>query len=529
MKKIQDRSTPHSRKRMTVIIAACILALTLALWGCAPQTTQDASSDDAQAGVAASESEDEVQALGYPNFTDQSSGLFPSTYNNDMLNSGNRGCNSCHEDLWNVMNLKDGYTHILTHVGYDKALTYRDCEPCHRAHRSKCGPYLGDFIHASHYGNQVFMEAGGNCWSCHVTDSDGAQGEYQFKLWDDFVDSDSLGGFVNAADAEDSRWWAESRGFDNGFITEVSTEVDPQMTVTFDQAITDEEDVFIVNNWGPEVTEKDGEPYSFTEVASQNTVSITGVNEPKTFTTEEIEAMPQTEFTSTIACATNGLGGSLLANIPMTGVPMSYIIEQCGGLVDGVDTAVALGADGWNGFGPMTMASTYIEDAYIVTKYYGKELSENDGEMVLVSPGSSGMCNVKHLASIEFSQTGGSAPQIILNKIGVLPYPVNGMWFQEDGLKAKVGEPVTLSGAVYSFNRVVGDLATISFSFDMGVTWQDFDVASEVADFDPHQWVTYSIDWTPQMSGTYQVKVNATDVDGNQFETPITLFVNVEE
>ena len=28
-------------------------------------------------------------------------------------------------------------------------------------------------------------------------------------------------------------------------------------------------------------------------------------------------------------------------------------------------------------------------------------------------------------------------------------YPINGMWFQEDGVTAKVGEPVTLTGAVY--------------------------------------------------------------------------------
>ena len=30
----------------------------------------------------------------------------------DMLNAGNRGCNACHEDLWDVMNMKDGYNHI---------------------------------------------------------------------------------------------------------------------------------------------------------------------------------------------------------------------------------------------------------------------------------------------------------------------------------------------------------------------------------------------------------------------------------
>ena len=80
-------------------------------------------------------------------------------------------------------------------------------------------------------------------------------------------------------------------------------------------------------------------------------------------------------------------------------------------------------------------------------------------------------------------------------------YPINGMWFQEDGVTAKVGEPVILTGAVYSWNRVVGDLASVNFSFDMGKTWQDVKIVDQVTDFDPFQWVTYSLDWTPQQGG----------------------------
>lgn len=108
-------------------------------------------------------------------------------------------------------------------------------------------------------------------------------------------------------------------------------------------------------------------------------------------------------------------------------------------------------------------------------------------------------------------------------------YPINGMWFQEDGITAKVGETVTLTGAVYSWNRVVGDLASVNFSFDMGKTWTDAAIADQITDFDPFQWVTYSLDWTPTEAGKYQVKLQATDVDGTQMKKPVTLFVNVEE
>ena len=41
--------------------------------------------------------------------------------------------------------------------------------------------------------------------------------------------------------------------------------------------------------------------------------------------------------------------------------------------------------------------------------------------------------------------------------------------------------------------------------------------------------MTYSLDWTPTKAGKYQVKLQATDVDGTQIKKPVTLFVNVEE
>ena len=39
-----------------------------------------------------------------------------------MLNAGNRGCNACHEDLWDkVVNMKEGLTTTSSsHVGYEK-------------------------------------------------------------------------------------------------------------------------------------------------------------------------------------------------------------------------------------------------------------------------------------------------------------------------------------------------------------------------------------------------------------------------
>ena len=171
--------------------------------------------------------------------------------------------------------------------------------------------------------------------------SAGNQGDYQLVLWDDFYDEPALGGYPNIDGNEAEQAWVDSRGFFGGFINGMTQDAAPSIDVTLDQSITDHDDVFIVNNWGPEVTEKNGEPFSFDAVCSEeNTVSLTGVKNPRSFTKAELEAMPQTEFTMALACATNGRGGSLVSNIPMSGVSVAYLIEQCGGLADGVNAAV---------------------------------------------------------------------------------------------------------------------------------------------------------------------------------------------
>lgn len=523
MRTTESKTT--SRLIVAGAVVAAVLALALALWGCAPNAT-GATTD--QKGDDKATEETTTSASVYPNFTEKAAGLFPDTYfNRDMLNTGNRGCNACHENLFDKMVNKEGLTHILSYVGYEKDGTYKDCEPCHQGHMTLTGPYLGDAIHASHYGNQQFVDANGNCWSCHAVNSDGEASEYQFMLWEDFYEQAALGGYPWLADDETTRAWVESRGYAGGYPTEFSQEKSPNISATFAQDATDAKDLFIVNNWGPDAI--DLEAVS----ADSNPLSITGVNNPRTFTVEEIRAMPQTEFTAFQNCATNGEGGALMENIPMKGVPLSYLVEQCGGLVEGTNAMNASGNDGWAAFPPMDMALDLMyEDCYVVTQYYGQNLTVDQGApLVLVPCGMPGAQWVKHLGTIDFkvadqfmdgpTYAAATAPSPKIN--------VNGMWFQNNGLSAKVGEKVALTGACTSWSKIVGELDTIRFSFDLGQTWQEYKVTSEVPNFDPYQWVNYTLEWTPSAPGKYQVKLDAIDTEGNHIPNPVTLFVNVEE
>lgn len=356
-------------------------------------------------------------------------------------------------------------------------------------------------------------------------------------LWDDFYDSPALGGYPNIANDETTRYWLSVRGKDSsdaiGFNNRMDTEQNPTISVSFAQDVTDHEDVFIVNNWGEEVTEKNGEPFDFNEVCSEdNTLTITGVKNPKTWTKEELLAMPQTEFSMALACGTNGRGGSLVSNIPMSGVSMEYLIEQCGGLLDDSNAVVATASDGWKSFAMPVEASTYSKDAYIALKYYGEELSKDDGApMVLISLGNIGAWQVKHVEQIDFMHDDEPFTAALMGASDepTPNYAINGMWFQEHGVEAKVGEPVNLTGAMYSWNRMWGNLDTIKFSFDMGTSWVEYDVDKEVPDFDPYQWVNFSMDWTPAKAGTYLVKMAATDDLGNEMPFSVPLFVHVSE
>lgn len=512
------------------VALACAIALAV---GCSPQASSG-SSNEAQAEslptkvawTDETQAEAETTSTTINDFLNNDSGIFPDNYNtNELLNAGNRGCNSCHEDLWQVsMTYKQGARHILTDPGFEKNGKYSDCEPCHHRHGNLTGPYFGDLLHAAHYSNAVFVENNGNCWSCHAIDSAGAIGDYQFMLWDDFYDTAAVGGYPTAGTDAAVRGWISSRGFNSYYITGMTTEENPQIDVTFSQDVTDEEDVFVVQNWGDDLID-------FDQVATdQLTLSVEGVNNPRTFTYEEILAMPHEEVTAINSCATNGIGGLLNANIPLSGVPMSYIIEQCGGLVDGINAVTLTAADGWSSL--TYPAEVYLENTYVATEYYGHELTVEQGyPWTVACCGLTGAQWVKHCTDIEFSIVDNpSNPRVVSFESDPKSiFPVNAGWFDNDGMTYKLGDTISLKGAAWSWPKVTAPLDKIAFSFDMGVTWTEYNVNDVISDFDENQWVTFDLQWTPEKAGTYEVKIMSTDTEGNQPYKPITLFLTVEE
>ena len=88
--------------------------------------------------------------------------------------------------------------------------------------------------------------------------------------------------------------------------------------------------------------------YAVPEVdAATWALQVTGLTEEKSFTLEDLKALPQTKKTIAFPCAANAIGSYQIGNVPVTGVLLSDLVEACGGAKEGVVAVGPNAADGW--------------------------------------------------------------------------------------------------------------------------------------------------------------------------------------
>lgn len=499
---------------LAVILAACLGLATLS--ACGPQTAADPPLGASATGDVTEEADDPASSVTVVSPTGASAGLLPTNeYNKAFINAGSRGCNTCHGDLGAMME-NSGLDHIKIEGEYGKPITIADCLPCHRQHWVGSGPYYGDMLHERHYSSDAFT---GNCWNCHAQDSSGEVGEYQWELWDEYKYTASLGGFPDDYYDERVQNWLKQRGASaTGTMSNIALDSEPNLQVELSQEVKDEDDLFVLNNYG--TCEVD---------ASQWALEVTGVANERSFTLEDLRAMPQTEMTVTQVCFTSSINSPFAGNIPVKGVLLSDLIEACGGLANGTNAFACAGADGWATAYAISLMTD--NNAMIALEYFGHDLTADQGyPATLVIPGAPGAPWVKHIVSM-----GGQewpAERLInsyaASSDGITSHKVNSAWFQNDGVTGKVGEPLELTGYGFAWSGtdLVAPLATLSFSFDYGDTWTDVSIP---VDADPYQWSTFAAAWTPQAPGTYVAWLKAVNADGYEQEVPSGLFVVVEE
>lgn len=507
--------------------AAVALAALCSLAACTPKEAADTTG--AGSSSEAGETSD-LEIAEYPSFYDNDTGLFPETdWNSMYLNAGNRGCNSCHESLDNVMCM-GREQHPITRSGNTSThnSTILDgCMSCHDIHSADYGMYFADAIHTVHNSSQQFMEeSGGNCWSCHViTDSSDLTqlGTWDIKLWEEVAYDGALGGYPDLVTNPNTREFMKHIGHENGTPTDVNVDDGLSFDVAMDQKLSTLDDSFTALNHNGTYGEQD-------LYDRDHTVTLEGVENPRTFTYDELSAMPQTTVTATNQCVVAGSAGHNIYNATYSGVSLAYLVDQCGGLAEGVNQAYLTAWDEWTCCWLDQRIENYLEKGIIALTYFDDPLPyELGGPMAVVAPGVGGAFWCKWIQDINF--TAGEEPYDFVETFanGIpgdeLNY-VSGAWFENDGVSFSKNDGIVLDGYAYALATSVAPLKAIEFSTDLGVTWQRFDVPENM---DPNQWVTFTFKWKPPEAGTYIVKTRGVNANGDVNETDGSVIVTVTE
>jgi DMSO/TMAO reductase YedYZ molybdopterin-dependent catalytic subunit len=243
------------------------------------------------------------------------------------------------------------------------------------------------------------------------------------------------------------------------------------------------------------------------------TLTIEGlVERPMTLSYTDIQLREATEFTSTLECISNKIGGSFISNGVWTGFPLAELLDEAG-LKPGVVDIELEAADGY--IESIPLAEALAPDTMLVHTINGEPLNDKHGfPLRLIVPGIFGMKNVKWITAIRavdidvqgyWQERGWSdiATVVTMSRIDI----------PRDGYQAQLGETVTIGGVAFSGDR---EISKVEVSLDGGLTWRDALLDERISALSWRLWV-YQHETTEP--GVVLVAVRATDGTG-ELQTP---------
>lgn len=235
---------------------------------------------------------------------------------------------------------------------------------------------------------------------------------------------------------------------------------------------------------------------------------VTGlVEQPHTYTFDDLASMPVTMQATTLTCISNGVGDGLMSNAVWKGVPLHMLIEAAGPK-PGVVEVLLHGADGYMD----TFALEKAMDPTTLAAYEmnGEALPNRHGFPVrIIVPGLYGEKNVKWVNRIElvdhdakgFYEQQGWGPDFTVTTRSRFDGP-------DFNQPMKSGVPVVIKGVAFGGDR---GIARVEISFDDARTWHEaqFNLPSSKL-----EWVLWNYNWRPTQPGEYKLAVRATDGSG---------------
>lgn len=435
------------------------------------------------------------------------------SYNTRYLDADNRGCNACHDDLAQLLRNMD-FFHLELDNGLGTTTTVDDCRICHDygyGYVDDPGEF-GNTIHGIHNKSGVVN----NCMTCHAATADG-QG---MQLWDD-VKYDVMQGIGSVADVQG----------EFSYRQDVTT---PMFDASWYYTETNASN--IARGYAGEELDMD--------VFDTWEVTVSGlVEQPFTAKlTDLIDEAPLVTTTVAMECIMNAPGGEAIANMEVTGIPISWLLEKAGGVKDGATAIMSYAPDGW---GRASDFKRYEEtDGYLIFKVNGEYLDwENGFPLMTCWPGQGVPASIRWVNEISVVDTPLEELKIwdgwtlspdgnpvndhngghgVTSDEEVVPYnnPNVAVTHFKEGQIISAEEPYTFEGYAWATDEKI---ATVEFSLDKGATWTAFDTS----DSDRLAWVYWYFTPDQLEPGAYVLQVCATTESGAVSYQPDRVFFNV--
>lgn len=423
----------------------------------------------------------------------------PAAYNTQYLNADNRGCVSCHEDgLADLVNNKMDYPHIKITNNLGSDVTPMQCVHCHSEDGySNSYDSFGSLIHGMH-SRDSFK---GSCLSCHDATDNGTM-----RLWEE-AKYDVLRGFTYVENAQ------------GRFSYEQETLTDlPQidwMLATLDDAEVESL-----------VKGSNGESLDSESLINDWDITVSGeVDNPVSVNLGElIKEAPSETFVTGAQCVINPEGGELIANMEITGIPMSYVLDKAG-VKEGANVIYPTAPSGYTQALPVEGAEN--GEIYLVYKLNGEYLTYEEGAPVMVWD-TDLRCLGNHTRFVS-EVVVASVPEEEVHFYNGLPdregnyfdKPNAGITNFHDGQIVEVGKPFDFTGFAQAFDE---QIVAVEFSLDQGETWTTFDTS----DSDETKVVWWTFAYTPEKAGSYVMSIRAVSDTGKVSPYPIKVMFNAK-
>lgn len=427
-----------------------------------------------------------------------------SGFNTEYLMADDRGCNSCHEDLGQTIAALGNYHHLLVADGLDVETGYEQCTTCH--YEGSPRKSLGVLLHATH--QIATEEPRAQCFNCHDTDPETGT----MAVWDN-VKYSRMNGISSIKNV-------------SGDFAYNQDEITPNENIFNAGWLYSENDERrYADTLAGRETELDAETFNTWEIS----VSGKGLKDTLTWTLPElIEQAPSTTTTMKEQCEVNPIGGAMIAQAEVTGIPVSWLLEQAGLKEDAasvhflsIDDAPT--ANGWaHGF---NMDEFTARDVLLVYEINGERLSWSSGYPVQLWASSDFAARYRKQVveiRVDADPIQGSVPQAEGTSRGYNK-PNVGIVGTVEGQCIQAGEPYTFEGYADAFEQ---HISSVEFSMDGGETWTTFETPESTAD----RWIYWHFAWVPpaDIDSAYLMQVRANTEEGRTTPVPLSMMVNAK-